>query len=385
MNNFLGIEHKLIPIVINMETTGFCVDKNKLTVLRDELSKSKMEIEYKYQGINLNSPKQVREYMIQQGYKKELASYTAYNQTPSVDKLVLKKLVNSIPMCKDLLEYREVAKLLGTYVEPMLLCDMWRGNFNQVGTITGRFSSSKPNLQNIPSRTVLGKRIRECLTARPGYKLIVSDLSQIEPRLYAFFSQDKKLLNVFTTHGDFHTDVTKTIYGLNGTPPTKDQRFVGKTVGLATLYGAGTQKLVDTLIKYGVFLTDKEVNNIRNKIKFNYREATDWYWRYKKYVGDVGHVTTILGRTVPMETGMNPVNTRIQGSCADIIKVNMANVGHDKHSLIAQVHDELICEAEEWRAGQVAREVSAIMEESVQVKGIHIKADTSVCQNWGEK
>lgn len=389
-----NIEYGLIPVVVNMETTGFTIDKERLLMLKEELVKTKLSIEAKFpksstdkKGIKsiLTSPQQLRKYMIDQGYKEELATYATYNQTPSIDKLVLKRMVQSVPMCKDILEYREISKLLSTYVEPMGNENMWRGNFNQCGTITGRFSSSRPNLQNIPARTVLGRRIRECLKARPGYKLIVSDLSQIEPRLYAFFSQDRKLLNIYQSHGDFHTDVTKTIYGLNGTPPTKDQRFVGKTVGLATLYGAGTDKLTDTLVKYGVFLKDSEVNQIRNKIKLQYRDASNWYWRYRTQSFKTGYIDTLLSRRIPMIPGMNPVNTRIQASCADVIKVCMLNIHKAGYSIIATVHDEVICEVEEYLAGQAARAISSIMEQSIRLRGMDLKTDTSICDNWGQK
>lgn len=385
MINFLDIEHKLIPVVIQMETSGFTIDKEKLTDLKRELIDTKIRIEAKYPAVNLNSPKQVREHLIASGYQKELSTYVTYNQVPSVDKLVLKRLVNSVPMCKDLLEYREVSKLLGTYVEAMSNNTIWCGNFNQCGTITGRFSSSKPNLQNIPSRTELGRRVRKCLIAKPGHKLIISDLSQIEPRLYAFFSQDGKLLAVYRTDGDFHTAVTKTIYSLNGTPPTKDQRFVGKTIGLATLYGAGTNKLVETLVKHGVFLKDKEVQNIRNKIKAGYKEAINWSYRYRARVGNTGTIETILKRQIPMVTGMNPVNTRIQASCADILKVGMVNIHLAGYKIIATAHDEVVCEVPDYLAGIAAREISELMEDSVQLEGISIKAETIVGDSWGDK
>lgn len=386
MANFLtDIELQLIPVVIGMETTGFKVDKEKLCILKAELLLTMAEIEGLYPGVNLNSPKQLREYMIKQGHSESLSTYVTYNQVPSMDKLSLKRLLNKIPMCKDVLKYREVSKLLSTYVEPMLLKDYWAGNFNQVGTITGRFSSSKPNLQQIPVRTMLGKRVRECLTARPGKALIISDMSQIEPRLYAFFSQDTKLLNIYKTGGDFHTAVTKTIYTLNGTPPTKEQRFVGKTCGLATLYGSGTAGLSETLIKNDVFLPDSDVNNIRNKIKYGYKDAIDWYWSYKNKAIKDGHIKTLLGRSIPMVRGMNPVNTKIQGSCADMIKVCMLNIHRAGYTIIVTAHDEVVVEVDDYLAGEASREISAIMEQSILLRGMPLKAETSIGLNWGDK
>ena len=385
-NEFLEhIENPLIPTTIGMELTGFVIDKPRIEELKDRLTKRKAEIEAKFSGTNLNSPKQLKAYLIGKGFERDLVVYLGDGQAQSTNKSVLKHLAMKNPEAADILEYREVSKLLSTYVKPMSLQTNWTGNFNQCGTITGRYSSSKPNLQNIPNRTSLGQEIRKCLIAGPGNKFIISDLSQIEPRLYAFFSQDQKLLKIFKEGKDFHSAVTESIY--KRPTFTKEERFVGKTVGLATLYGARPKRLKETLFNYGVDLSLLKVSQIRNQILFEYKDAANWAKHYEEDTKIKGVITTLLGRQIPYERGMNCVNTLIQGSCADVIKAGMLNLHSNGYLIIAQIHDEVVIAEPEglmdlWE--ETKNDVKSIMESSVRLEGIGLVADTRVATAWRE-
>ena len=252
--------------------------------------------------------------------------------------------------------------------------------------MTGRYSSSKPNMQNIPTRTPLGKEIRSCLMAEYGYKLIISDLSQIEPRLYAFFSKDPKLQHIFNVGLDFHTAITRNIYGLMySQEPTKEQRFVGKTVGLATLYGARTRRLQETLFNFGVDLPYIKANNIRNSIIKAFPAAWDWATKMNSNGSRMPYVETLLKRRIPVCPGMNIVNTLIQGSCADILKVCLYNVHQSEYTIIATVHDEIIVQVPEDYAIDDVESIKDLIQNSVVLKGIPIIADTKLADNWGEK
>ena len=367
-----------------MELTGFTIDTSKMADLRQHLANRKYELEKKFTGVNLNSPKQVRQHLIDGGYGGDLVTYLVSGQAQSTNKTVLKHLAMKTDVAKDILEYREVSKLLSTYVEPMSSQTRWVGNFNQCGTITGRYSSSKPNLQNIPNRTLLGQEIRKCLIAGPGNKFIISDLSQIEPRLYAFFSQDKKLMQIFQQGKDFHSAVTESIY--KRTVFTKEERFVGKTVGLATLYGARPKRLKETLFNYGVDLSLLKVSQIRNQIIYSFRDATKWAKHYEEDSKIRGYVETLLKRRIPIVAGMNCVNTLIQGSCADVIKVCMLNVHSGGYTIVAQIHDEIIIKLpikydnlEIWR-----EDIKDIMENSIRLEGVPLVADTRISYKWKE-
>lgn len=388
MHDFLiHVEQPLIPATISMELSGFTIDSEKINGLKTRLEERKLQLEGRFPGINLNSPKQLKTYLIGRGYERDMTVYLTSGQAQSTNKTVLKALAMKHAEAKDILEYREVTKLLNTYVKPMSKVSRWTGNFNQCGTITGRYSSSKPNLQNIPNRTLLGKEIRGCLNAGSGYKFIVSDLSQIEPRLYAFFSQDPKLKAVFAQGRDFHSAVTEAIYGRSTF--TKEERFVGKTVGLATLYGASAKRLKETLFNYGVDLSLLKVSQIRNQILYNFRHASNWAKQYEKDARTRGYVETLLGRRIPLIPGMNAVNTLIQGSCADVIKACMLNLYSMGYELVAQIHDEIVIRIKDQQPSIDSStvpdywKVKETMETSVRLEGIPIVAETRESHAWG--
>ena len=385
--NFLNeIELNLIPITVQMETTGFSINSFKVADIGERISLKTEAIEKEFNPVNLNSPKQVKELLISKGFSKDLVTYLVSGQAQSTNKNILRHLAKKTPIAKKILEYRELNKLLNTYITPMCSSIKWAGNYNQTGTMTGRYSSSKPNMQNIPTRTPLGKEIRSCLMAEYGYKLIISDLSQIEPRLYAFFSKDPKLQHIFNVGLDFHTAITRNIYGLMySQEPTKEQRFVGKTVGLATLYGARTRRLQETLFNFGVDLPYIKANNIRNSIIKAFPAAWDWATKMNSNGSRMPYVETLLKRRIPVCPGMNIVNTLIQGSCADILKVCLYNVHQSEYTIIATVHDEIIVQVPEDYAIDDVESIKDLMQNSVVLKGIPIIADTKLADNWGEK
>lgn len=381
-NDFMNeVEFGLIPVVVDMELNGFRVDPD-INKFKTTLDKIRQDIVNKYPGINLASPKQIREYMMLKGYSKALSTYVTHGQAPSTNKLALKKMVKKVPMAVDLLKHREVSKLLGTYVNPMCETNQWRGGFNQVGTITGRFSSSKPNLQNIPKRSKLGQQVRNYLVPQTGKKFIIMDLAQIEPRLYAFFSQDPDLIKIFTAGEDFYTKLGQKAFKTAAL--TVPQRFIMKQTALATLYGAGVPRLREELFKEDIDMSWTEVSDIRNNIIRGFPLSTFWASRYHTEANTIGYVQTLLGRRIPVAKGMNVVNTKVQASQADIIKVIMGNVHKAGHKIVCQVHDEIVVESD-MNVEQRAKDIEDTATTSVRLEGMPIKAEVKIQDSWGGK
>lgn len=378
-----NIEFPIIDIVAMMESSGMYLNRRMLLELEEKYCNELGEIRALYPEINLNSSKQLREKLVSLGYSKDMSKYLTDAGEYSTDKLSMKILAKKMPMSKDVLRHREIGKLLSTYIIPYKDRDILRGHFNSVGTKTGRFSSSGPNLQNIPTRTEDGKKIRKCIIPRPEHVFIIGDYSQIEPRLYSHFSGDKKLRDIFINKEDFHTKVTQEIYQKSN--PSKEERFVGKTVGLATLYGAQTKKLRETLIKYDVELPFSAVNDIRMSIIKAFPDSWLWSKTFGARTDRLGYIQTIGGRRIYFDKPRNYVNYLIQGSCADIMKVALLNLYNHGFKILSTVHDEVIIECLESSAVEKSEMVKEIMENSFRVTDVPIIADVSLAKSWAEK
>lgn len=377
------IEFPLIDLIINMESRGLFLDQKQIRKLEKIFIERIVDLELKFPGINLRSPLQVRNFLISRGYSKDLSRYVANTEVISTGRLVLKSLSNTVPICKDILQHREFSKLISTYILKMKDKNILTGSFNQCGTRSGRISSSSPNLQNIPIRTEYGKMIRKCIISRPGYKFILGDLSQIEPRLISFFSQDSKLLEIFNSGKDFHTEVTQEIF--NKREVTKDERFIGKTVGLATLYGAGVDTLFDVLVGYGVEISKIRVREIRETIIQAFPRISYWSSNEIYKVNKIGYIDTLGGRRIVLpKKYINIINYKIQGSAADIMKLILLNLYFLGYSVLASVHDEVVVEVKESEEYK-KEEVKNIMERSFSLKDTPIVADVKVANSWGDK
>jgi DNA polymerase-1 len=322
----------------------------------------------------------------------------------STSQETLEKLAGQHAVIDLILQYRKFEKMRSTYLEPLpRLIDATgrlHTTFNQKGTATGRLSSSNPNLQNIPVRGELGKRMRSCFIARPGHALVSADYSQIELRVLAHMSQDATLLTAFRDNEDIHTRTAALIYDI---PPEKvgpDERRNAKTVNFGLIYGMGAQKLAREL--------NIRVPEAKAFIERYFSRLTGLRAFYDSVESDAkrqGFVATLSGRRrfLPDIHSANgqafalarrqAVNTVIQGSAADIIKLSMLAVARDEAlermeaRLILQVHDELVLEVPAENAGDAAARTAELM--SLVAPGgrnldVPLMVDWGFGPNWGE-
>ena len=396
------IELPLARVLADMERIGMPVDKDGLeafgTLLKAELDKTLASI-YEAVGytFNLNSPKQLAEALFDKmGLPPRKKTKSGY----STDAETLESLRSYSPVVEDILQYRTYQKLNSTYVEGLLKVigpdGRMHSTFNQTEARTGRLSSSEPNLQNIPIRTKLGSRLRQFFIAGPGCKLVDADYSQIELRILAHISGDETMKNAFLTGQDIHRSTAAKIYGLPLEMVTPQLRSSAKAVNFGIVYGIGAFSLARDI---GV--TVKEADDfIKNYLATfpgvkEYMDSTIAAGREK------GYVTTLFGRrrALPELASKNfnlrslgermAMNTPIQGTAADVIKLAMVRVWRRLRDeglaarLILQVHDELIVEAPAAEVRQVSRILKEEMEGAVNFT-VPLTADVSSGDTWLE-
>lgn len=398
------VEVPLVPILAEMELEGVAIDREHFARLSKEataeLERLTKEIhELAGREFKINSPKQVADLLFNElGLTKGKKGKTGY----STDVSVLENLKHEHPLPARLLDYRQVEKLKSTYLDPLpSLIHPRTGrvhtSFNQTVAATGRLSSSNPNLQNIPVRTEAGRRIREGFVSRgPGWKLLAADYSQIELRILAHLSGDEALTHAFISGGDIHTLTASKVFNLPETDVTKQQRTAAKAINFGIIYGMTAFRLARDLeisrAKADQFIEDyfAVYSGVRTFI-----EETKAQARKDKYV------TTLLGRRrpVPDMDARNPnarslaeriaVNTPIQGTSADLIKIAMIRVDQRLRRenlaarLILQVHDELIFDVPEDEIDPLRK--IAVEEMSTALEfAVPLRVDVAVGDNWAE-
>lgn len=382
------IEKPIIPLVARMETVGVMIDQEYFRTLAETMKTTLTGIESTIREtagatININSPKQLSELLFTtlglkpKGKRKESGAYTTNAET-------LEGLRDEHPVVAMILEYREIQKLLSTYVEALLghVKEDARvhATFLQHGTTTGRFSSANPNMQNIPIKAS-GKDIRHGIIAAPGKVFIGSDYSQIELRMLAILAKDERLIESFKKGDDVHTTVASFMFNVSPTEVTADMRRAAKVVNFGILFGMGVtalqKNLGTTREKAQTFYTDY----------FNAFPAVTAYLEHsKEQAKSVGYTTTLFGRRryFPSINAGAPFvraiaermasNAPIQGSAADVIKIAIRRVDDElvqagfaeKAQLVLQVHDELVYEVDEESAAQVEQIIRKAMSEVLE-------------------
>jgi DNA polymerase I len=405
MSLFRDIEMPIASILAEMEQTGILVDREALATISREFDEEVRRLErecYDLAGkeFNLNSPIQLRDILFDhlklatKGLKKTKSGY-------STDADTLEKLAGVHPMPKKLIEYRVIAKLKSTYADALTgLIDPRDGRvhttFHQALAATGRVSSSDPNLQNIPTRSVEGRRIRRAFIAAKGSRLLSVDYSQIDLRVLAHLSGDPTLVSAFQSGEDIHARTASELLGMKPGQVDADARRIAKTINFGIIYGMGPQRLAAQL---GIALSDasdyikryfERLPGIRTFMDETVRKARE-----------TGYVTTMYGRRryVP-EINSGPggsraqaeriaINTPIQGSAADLIKVAMIRVDHEfkqrklSARMLLQVHDELLIEVAEKELEQAAEIAKREMEGVAEMK-VPLAADVKAGLNWAE-
>lgn len=410
---YTNIEEPLIAITQRMHDVGIYVDTVYLKNLAKEYSKGLGELAgriYQHAGheFNINSPKQLGDVLydelkITPAKQKKTAGGA---RTTREDELV--KLSDMHPIIGDVLAYRELQKLLSTYIEkiPEMVGDDKRlhAQFLQAGTTTGRMASNDPNLQNIPVKTDSGRRIRTAFAAQKGYLLVAIDYSQIELRIAAGLSGDKKLIKVFQEGGDVHAAVASEVFGVTPEHVDREMRRRAKVINFGILYGMGVNALRANL---GAGVTRDESAAFLDEYFKNFEGLAAWIEEVKSDAKQNGFTETLFGRrryfngfksTLPgivAQAERMAVNAPIQGTQADIIKLAMIeadrliqkNEWRDNVRLVLQVHDELVYEIQEGMADDVAQILRGVMESVAPIKklsNVPILAEVSIGKNWGE-
>lgn len=387
---YRDIELPIIPIIESAQKYGILIDKKHLENLSKkyhiELEKITARI-YTHAGgeFNMNSPKQLGEILFDKlaltakGLKKTEGGARSTRESELI------KMRDAHPIIADILLYRELQKLLSTYIDnlPELVGEDGRlhTSLNQAGTTTGRMSSSNPNLQNIPVRGEYGEAIRNAFTAREGSTLLAFDYSQIEMRVLAALSQDEHLMEVFRVGADVHTSVASRVFKVAEKDVTPEMRRRAKVINFGIVYGMGVNALKDNLGS-----TRAEAQEFYDNYFLTFPKIAKYFEEVKSRAKKDGFTTTYFGRRRFFAGLKSPIqfirasaermamNAPLQGTAADIIKVAMkrAHDGLEKAGLLPhahlllQIHDELLYEVEEGSVEKVRNVVEQAMEHAVE-------------------
>ncbi len=408
---FEEIERPIMSVVEKMDERGIKIDTKILKNLSSEYHQETTRLEraiWKEAGeeFNINSPKILSQILfnkLQLVGKNQKKTSTGALSTKESE---LEKLKDKHPIINLILEYRELAKLLSTYIDaiPPLLDTNSRlhSTFLQAGTTTGRMASNNPNLQNIPNKTLLGRAIRHAFVAEKGFKLVSLDYSQIELRIAAILSQDKKLIEIFKSGIDVHAGVAMRVFKVPQESVDKGMRTRAKTINFGILYGMGVNAL-----KTNLGVDRKEAQEFYHKYFETFAGLAAYLDRTKAEAARQGYTETLFGRRryfsglksplpyVRAQAERMVINAPIQGTQADLIKIAMKKINNyikqEKHEndirLLLQVHDELVYEVKDSLVDEAISHLKQLMETILPAKqtfGVPIVVEVEIGDNWGE-
>ena len=400
---FNEVEIPLIEVLADMEMAGIKIDIPLMGSLSRRLTGELASIEKRIyfiagEGFNINSPKQLQEILFEKlGLRTIKKTKTGF----STDVDVLEQLALEHELPKEIIEYRALSKLKNTYVDalPKIInpgTGRLHTSFNQTITATGRLSSSEPNLQNIPIRGEWGANIRTAFIAEKGCLLLSSDYSQIELRVLAHLSGDKGLIEVFQHDGDIHTRTAIELFGVSAGDVTPEMRRRAKTVNFGIVYGISPFGLSKEL-----GIPPDESRDYIDTYFAKHRGVKEFMDKTIEHATETGFVSTILSRRrqIPELKSANrntkqlgerlAINTPVQGSAADIIKISMLNIWRRlkreklKTRMLLQVHDELLFEVPETERDIIMPLVKEEME-NVYKLDVPLKVDLGIGKNWAE-
>ncbi len=398
------LEVPLVEVLATMEANGIRVDpavlKEQSNVLADRVEKLRAEV-FTAAGTSFNpdSPKQLADVLFTQ---LKLPPMRKTKTGYSTDVEVLEKLAEQHAVPKLILEYRSLVKLKNTYLDNLPgdinpSTGRIHTSFNMTGAATGRLSSSDPNLQNIPIRTDEGRRIRLAFVSEKHHSLVVADYSQIELRILAHFTEEPALLRAFENDEDIHEAVACEVFGVTPDQVTKDLRTQAKTINFGIIYGVTPMGLVRRIDGLDYKRAEQLIKTYNERFPSIDRFMQECVMKAKSD----GYVETILGRRRPLPDinsgvinirNMNErmaINSVVQGSAADLIKVAMLNlhrrIQRDKlpAKMLLQVHDELVIEAPDSEAPRIAEILKEEMTGAMKLKA-PIKVEVGIGKNWDE-
>ena len=396
------LEMPLMPILWQIERNGVLLDTKLLDAQSRELGHTMLALEQQAhaaagQPFNLNSPKQIQEILfVQQGLP---VIKKTPGGVPSTDEDVLNQLAQDYPLPKLLLEYRGVAKLKSTYTDKLpRMVNPSTGrvhtSYSQAVAVTGRLSSTDPNLQNIPVKTAEGRRIREAFIAPPGSHIVSADYSQIELRIMAHLSGDASLLKAFAEDADIHSATAAEIFGMPLNEIGSEQRRVAKTINFGLIYGMSAFGLAAQLN-----LSRAAAQSYIDRYFARYPGVANYMQRTREQAREQGYVETVFGRRLWLPEIRSPnkqrrdgaeraaINAPMQGTAADLIKLAMiATQGwltreHRLSKLIMQVHDELVLEVPDDELEQIRAVLPGLMC-NVTNLAVPLKVELGVGRNW---
>lgn len=398
------IELPLLPVLSRMERNGVLLDVIMLAKQSKQLTQRLKELEleiYEIAGeeFNIGSPKQLQVILFEK-LELPIISKTPKGQ-PSTAESVLQELAHDYPLPKLILEYRSLSKLKSTYtdklpqqVEPTT--GRVHTSYHQAVAATGRLSSSDPNLQNIPIRTEEGRRIRQAFVAKPGYKLVAADYSQIELRIMAHLSADKGLLDAFSKGLDVHSATAAEVFAVSTDEVTKDQRRSAKAINFGLIYGMSAFGLAKQLD-----ITRPEAQEYVDLYFKRYPGVKNYMEQTKEKAKEQGYVETVFGRRLYLheinaKNGMRrqyaertAINAPMQGTAADIIKRAMISLDKEIQTnnldmrMIMQVHDELVFEIKESQVDDAIKIINEKMENAAELS-VPLVVDVGIGMNWDE-
>ncbi len=411
---FTEIEQPLRPVLARMREVGIAVDVHELKKLSDkfhtELDALTAEI-YAAAGteFNINSPKQLGEILFDTlgiGAKSR-AKKTSTGQR-STKESELEKMKDEHPIIAHVLKYRELQKLVGTYIDtfPNLVKEDGRihSHFLQAGTTTGRLASRDPNIQNIPTRTEQGRMIRNAFVAEDGYTLVAFDYAQIELRIAAFLAEDTELMRIFKANEDIHTSVAARVFSVDADEVTKEMRRRAKIINFGIMYGMGVNALRQNL---GDGTSRETAQRYLDAYFASFPQLAAYLENTKSFARREGYTETPYGRrryfaginsTIPFmraQAERMAINAPIQGMEADVVRIAMVRADdfiekeglRDNVRLLLQIHDELIFEIKEGLVSVIAPKLKHILETIVPAeitKHVPLEVGTKTGKTWGE-
>src|SRR2546426_75047 len=397
-----SIELPAREVLFRMERDGVLIDAAQLEAMSHELGQKMLELEGKAhkeagQPFNLGSPKQIAEIFFEK--KGMPVVKKTPSGAPSTDEDVLEKLALDHPLAKILLEHREISKLKSTYTDKLpKMVNPRTGrvhtNYGQATAVTGRLASNDPNLQNIPVRTIEGRRTREAFVAPKGHAIVSADYSQVELRIMAHISGDENLLRAFAAGEDIHRATAAEVFGRSLKEVTPEERRYAKVINFGLIYGMSAFGLAQQL-----GLERATAQAYIASYFTRYPGVAKYMEEVRKTARERGYVETVFGRRLwlPEIKSANParrggaeraaINAPMQGTAADLIKLSMIAVRGwlDREKLatklIMQVHDELVLEAPEGELARVRAELPGLMSGVAKLK-VPLVVDVGSGQNW---